>query len=198
VLQKYRYLTDEAETKEAGTYKPARIVRENLEKYFLVHFRLLPLAPAELVEVMDKYVRALEPETPTPTSDPAPRPAVGGAVAPSESQASSGEVTSSVGGEQKQNLSGGTLATISPIEARVLREAARGLVESVLHEEWGPRAVRSLLFRYVLARELLLAVGERIDPALLATALVRAWQKTTQEGDGDVSRTLRRVVDQVS
>lgn len=194
VLQKYRYLKDEAGTDQTRTYSPERIVRENLEKYFLVHFRLLPLDPTELVEVMDTYVRAIEPvpassRSGTAAETPARPPTVAAAPQPDPA----GDSGSS---GSRNPRTGGSIDPISPEEAHVLRETARGLAGTAAHEEWGPRAVRSLLFRYVLARELLLAVGERVDPSSLANALVQARPGSAGEDD-PTGRLLNRVVAQV-
>lgn len=85
-------------------------------------------------------------------------------------------------------------------EAVALRNRTQDMTTANSRRRWGPRAIRSFKFRYMLARELLRELGEPpVDPQLLTEKLLEAMQRTsTKTPESADSELLDRIVDQVA
>lgn len=186
---------------EAGT--GGQLLEESVEKLFLAYLRLPPLTGDDLTEVADKYFGELrrqqgrkgvasstltEPNVPI-TVRPSLAGVAEGATAMATDLDFSGAgkaVAAVVGGDQRPaaQIAQAEVKVNSPIdvftfsrdEEVVLRHELRALVE-LRGGRVGPRTVRSILFRYQLARLLLERVEQPFGVMELAAALVGAHGK---------------------
>lgn len=192
IIEKYEQLLKDEHLGEDHKYTANRIIRENLEKFFLLHLRLTALSDQEVSDVMEHYVSELcsddEPES-------APR------------QAENTEVTEAAAtvetvpqGEQEGDAASAPPKSDSIIEsheAEAIRESLKQYLSSSDREQIGPRALRCLLFRYQLARDILAALGEtHPDPRELAKAIVATYAE--QESPNTRPSRIESVVKQVS
>ena len=185
IAEKYRYMWD----KKYGNPKPSRrseVVQENVEKLFLVHLRLGVLNVSEILEVADHYTRegrnvhvAHAAQHPADVlaaveSDVDQAKDVGSAL-PVAEQVSDRPVLSCHELEDEEFL------TLTKLESNVLMSE---LQASQIGSEnrWGPRAIRCLLNKYVLARELLLEIhpDNLSDPRELARSILHGDEPSKQ------------------
>jgi hypothetical protein len=82
---------------------------------------------------------------------------------------------STVDGIDKEFLANGSILTLH--ERIALRSIVPELLKSTYPGTWGPRAIRSFIVRYELARMLLVKVGVKVPPMELANALAHAYNK---------------------
>ena len=177
IAEKYRYMWDE----KYGNKKPSRrseVIKENLEKLFLVHLRLGVLNVSEILEVADHYTREGRNAHELITDQHTPK-ALGEihskgyqasdevSVLPDSKEIAVRPVPSSEVSDDEVFL------TLTKFESKVLMselQASRIGAEN----RWGPRAIRCLLNKYVLARELLQEIhpDNLSDPRDLARSLL--------------------------
>jgi hypothetical protein len=177
ISEKYRYLWHDSANSGSDDIR-SRVIQENLEKLFLVHLRLGPLNTAEIVEVADRYTR-----------DGRQRPSDVGTVLEKTKQQNS-ELSFA-----RNSNSDAEFASPAPnvpkVDSRVVQKQTQEplklteLEMDVLLSElqshritrrtrWGPRSIRCLINKYLLARELLLEIhrDNMSDPRELAQALL--------------------------
>jgi hypothetical protein len=177
IAEKYRYLWQDSVNVGAEDTR-SRVIQENLEKLFLVHLRLGPLNTAEIVEVAERYTR-----------DGRQRPSTVGWVLENAKQQNAGSTVEGTGSSDAEFSS---LAPTEPkTESKVVQKQTQEplklteLEMDVLISElqshrltrrsrWGPRSIRCLINKYLLARELLLEIhrDNLSDPRELAQALL--------------------------
>lgn len=165
----------------------AQLLEESVEKLFLVYLRLPPLMAEDLDELAEKYFAAIR-GVRSPIAPSLGSPS--GALA--VTKATGGTSTPPTGGGDQKAPTPDTL-TFSADEEIALRQEIRMLAKHRAGRV-GPRTVRSIMFRYQLARLLLDAIGEDIGTAALAAALVRAHVASARDGDNG---RARQIVDQV-
>lgn len=174
LIKKYKYLTENS-LKSEHNYDEARIIRENQEKYFLVHLRLPPLSIDEVIQVSQKVALKLC------------------------NSEQNGQRESRI---DKQPPSKAFVTTSRPLEENEMYELVKAMqvifiTMSGKGDSLGPRSIRSLFFRYQLARLILIKLGEIPDPKELARAVIYSYLEDQNESIPDDS-VLKRVVDQVS
>ncbi len=177
IAEKYRYLWHDSANSQSDDVR-SRVIQENLEKLFLVHLRLGPLNTAEIVEVADRYTR-----------DGRQRPSDVGTVLAKTEQKTSEPIFASNGSSDAEFVS--PESNVPTLDSGFVQKQAQEplklteLEMDVLLSEiqsqritrrtrWGPRSIRCLINKYLLARELLLEIhrGNMSDPRELAQALL--------------------------
>jgi hypothetical protein len=156
-------------------YELKRIVRENVEKFFLFHLRLPALSDDEIVGVMENFVRQLQRENVSVDEDTLKRD---GAVASPDLSASppvSGEPIPSQASIDIVRKVPVWSSVIEPHEARALLECVKSDLCGTQREVVGPRALRCMLFRYQIARDILQKLNEEPNPHELAKAIVTEY-----------------------
>ncbi|QDV50468.1 P-loop NTPase fold protein [Gimesia fumaroli] len=188
LIKKYKYLTHNLELGQHHTYNTRRIVRENLEKFFLVHLRLPPLSNEEIVEVTEKYITQLcEGE-------------LGHNHTRKSSSPNKSKTMPSANTTDSSTLSKKILETDRPIETeemKALLSAMNSITNSQDRDTIGPRSIRCLLFRYQLARRILIKLNQMPDASDLAQAVMDSFLQEQDRDSKEVS-IVERVVEQVS
>lgn len=199
-----------------------KLIRDNLEKLFLLWLRLPPLGPEEVSEILDKLTASLV----------APEFAVGAAeergevVSAQESSvvrrgvtlrwlsrmyqrvsriwgartsASTANVAQQAGEKERTPVRVRKAeTTLSNDERRFLAAAAENLAAGDLAHYWGPRSLRSFVFKYQLARMLLNETGhDDFDSQLLIQAMTRQLRGDPAGSDPAVPPVLVEVARQV-
>jgi hypothetical protein len=195
LLIKYRYLTIDREMGAEHIYNSQRIIRENQEKFFLVHLRLPPLSNDEIGAVAGKFVGQLCGQTEGLESRDVD------AVATGNDSALVEDARKGVNRSESQQSADFAIETVDcPIveyEMRALAGAIEQLAQVKDRDSIGPRTIRCLLFRYQMARSILFKLGHRPDAHHLARAIVRAYLGQNNE-NAEKDRFVRSAVDQVS
>jgi hypothetical protein len=177
IVEKYRYLWYDSANSRSNEIR-ARVIQENIEKLFLVHLRLEPLNTAEIVEVAERYTRdgrqrsnkfeSVSDETGQQQTEPLGE--LNGisiaAFASPEPNAPTLEPEST----QKQVQEPLKLTELE-MEVLISELQANRIIRRT---RWGPRSIRCLINKYLLARELLLEIHQdnMSDPRELAQALL--------------------------
>jgi KAP family P-loop domain/TIR domain len=200
ILRKYRQVL----TPPTGGYQitanwESGLIRDNLEKLFLLWLRLPRLSHLELHEM---FV-----ETCAPLCAPVQmKSKPGETVSSAASQAKETTTTSLIKDHNRDLPSTSTkisiqkqsIITLLPNERDALTEVAATLFAKDRHHEWGPRAVRSFVFRYQLARMLLTGLGHaHVEPQELVRALCAA-RDTRVDQQCDFDEHVWRIASQVS
>jgi hypothetical protein len=192
--KKYGFLRDEEHRDEADKSKAlGRVVRENVEKLFLIHLRLPPASDRGLGELMEKFVEQLsEPlqsnRGGTETSQSSPS----GVIVPEVSADDRGTIR-----EVREDAD--VKFTLSREERDRLVSAVGNLRGSSYQGTWGPRSVRCFLFRYQLARLLLSRLGHVVNPERLVQSLVKAQSEENAGTEADdLSLMIENIANQVS
>jgi hypothetical protein len=177
IARKYRYLWHDSAKSGTNDIR-SRVIQENLEKLFLVHLRLGPLNTAEISEVAERYARdgrrrssnveLVSVIAEQHNTDPAVErhgssvaelafPATNALTLESESARKQAQEPLKLTELEMDVL-------ISELQAHRITRRTR----------WGPRSIRCLINKYLLARELLLEIHrDNInDPRELAQALL--------------------------
>ncbi len=179
IAEKYRYLWHDSANSGSDDIR-SRVIQENIEKLFLVHLRLGPLNTAEIIEVADRYTR-----------DGHQRHRNARSVLEKAKQQNAGlsvERNSSSNAEpasQERNVANleSDVVQKQTQEPLKLTELEMDFLLSELQSHritrrtrWGPRSIRCLINKYLLARELLLAIHQDNipDPHELAQALLHS------------------------
>lgn len=199
LLEKYNnlvdknYSDDEPDKTLNRGYSKERIVRENIEKYFLVYLRLPELTHEEITDVMESYVRQLsEKIEPQDMADITIDHREELAESAEESEFPDRESESGI----KEAKSEDQEIIMHTREAEAILKSVQECLSGQRREIVGPRTLRCLLFRYQLARGILSELGETINPSELANAIVAYY---ANEGAPEtVSVIVDRVVRQVS
>lgn len=191
LMQKYGGLTEDHQAGEGLTYTPSRIVRENIEKFFLLHVRLPPLSDGEIADVAEQYVRQLRSYSDAAQPDPA-RPHPGTVETPVVSQPNGAAPVNAVPSRQIAVQR----SVVEQEEAEAITECIGRELQGSNREVIGPRALRCMLFRYQLARDILFRLGERPTPDELANAVVARYTRTPMDQD-NLSK-VQGVVNQLS
>ena len=159
----------------------ARAVEENLQKLFLAHLRLGPLGQDEQLEVLENVANLSQEHVPLATSL---TPSSQLETAATETLATEGALPGSIADPEPQPS--GPREEPSPQLTSVEFSALRSALDTVARQDshWarpGPRAIKTLVFRYKLARSLALRrlPGNRIDVSKLAT-----WLALELSGEG--------------
>ncbi|MEO5341472.1 MAG: KAP family NTPase [Magnetococcus sp. MYC-9] len=186
ILRKHAGLLDESSNQPATRFRPEQIVRENFEKLFTGHFRLLPLTVAEVDSVVDTLKKAAGREHSPLSSDPASseqpgRSAEGEQPASSPEQTGTGEEAPSLSAATRETTTG--LQTYTPEEWEIVRQYLRELAKDGRYDLSGPRSVRYLLNGYQLARLYAQHAGIHPQPDKLVDALRAAHTLSEKELD---------------
>lgn len=165
LIKKYRNLLNEyAELPSEHSYTAGRIIQENREKFFLVHLRLSVLTIDEIAEITTSYVRALRDNDNLVERDTKGHPQLGkGLEAPDSADVSTHAEKS---GSRSNSV-------IEAEEAAAIEEFVEHHISRNNGQTVGPRTIRSLLFRYQLAREILNKQGHAPKPRELANTVVQ-------------------------
>jgi len=192
VIDKYKQLMTENKLNKQHRYTADRIVRENREKFFLVHLRLSALTGPEIAEVTESYVRQLQ-----GTGDSNPAGPIGTDPSPVDLLTVHQDVTDTDANAPISTTNKpdpGRVSVIEEHEANAIIASVKSLAGDLAFAS--PRSLRGLLFRYQLARNLLSKLGERPDPQIIANAVVTVYANGTV--DGNTPTTIENVVRQVS
>ena len=193
LIDKYDHLLNIKHLDREHQYSPARIFRENLEKFFLIHLRLSALTDNEIAEVMEGYVQELR-GTDKPESHLQQTPV--------DTEATGSTDTGQIepAGESGQTEAEPTLesdSVIEPEEADAILAAVRKhLLSGDEREVIGPRSLRCLLLRYQLARNILSKLGKHPEASQLADVVVSIYAGTMNSTN--LQTIVEKVVRQVS
>jgi hypothetical protein len=195
IQQRYR----EVVKADADPHSGHQLIGDNLEKLFLVWLRLEPLGEDELEQVFEGVCNSLTKATPVigaketqsdansagSRKNVATAPQSGQLKAPTQPDEKDARQTTSESLTQEEKAA--MLAMVKVIRERSGRKS------------WGPRAVRSFVFRYQLARMLLERMNIKCDPYNLIEALLVAGQVEPNSVEMEnIDETLFRVARQVS
>lgn len=199
LLEKYNQLLDNTpDSYELGEslnrgYSKERIIRENIEKYFLVYLRLTDLTDEDIIDVMESYVRQLSENMEPQGLTDKTLDAEGDFAEPVvENEFIDNESESNIEDVKTEN----EVMVMHPLEAEEILKSVKKYLSGQRREIVGPRTLRCLLFRYQLAREILSELGEAINPTELANSIVAYY--ANEESPERVSVIVERVVKQVS
>ncbi|MEY2482834.1 MAG: hypothetical protein QOK24_1362 [Verrucomicrobiota bacterium] len=161
IWDKYRRLAEPDASKLLRTeYTASRIIRENSEKLFTAHLRLGNLSADEVSDMVSKFARLQAGEMrPLEKTETTP------VAASTTPEASEAKVASSIDkgnrGDSVETIPKVVSAAPTLIDA-VLGDDEKRAIRDELHEirdrirgDLGPRAIRSIMFRYQLARLIL-------------------------------------------
>lgn len=181
------------------------LLEESIEKLFLVFLRLPPLSAPDVDELAQKYFgqmrtiagsrTAASPVSGQPRAAVV-RPADAGLAMNPPAPLSQPQATAPVSPElvaTPKRAGVEEVFTFTPDEEQVLTAALRVLADHRAGR-LGPRTVRSFLFRYQLARLLLSALDEKLEPSELARCLASGHGAEPTIG----SELARKIVRQVS
>ena len=194
LMTKYHYLTVDHKLSNEHVYTPRRIVRENQEKFFLAHLHLPRLSQSEINEVTDKFVRQLSGVTASQTTINVISPTI---PAPELNVNPRVVEQPNVETPRTEPISPPPIVAISSEEVEAIRLAIKKLAGREDRDPIGPRAIRCLLFRYQLARDILIKLNSPPHPGHLAERVVEAHFSEKQIADG-TGTILGLVVQQVS
>jgi hypothetical protein len=184
ILQRYKHHTKVRPVRERRSGDPlhgpsgpqtSRVVLETIEKLFIAHLRLPPLSTSELKEAMGVYVQQYplhEQLTTVQTAAPQEREA---ALAATGARAQTGPRS----GPPVSDASG----LFTPDERAALIEAVELLVKQERGNSIGPRALRTFLTRYQLAKFLLAMRGASCTPQALVNSLLASETGATKDPD---------------
>jgi len=193
LIDKYDHLLNIEHLDREHQYSPARIFRENLEKFFLIHLRLSALTDNEIAEVMEGYVQELR-GTDKPESHLQQTP-VDTEVTGSPDTGQTEPARDSGQAEAETTLESDSV--IEPEEAdAILAAVYTHLLSGDEREMIGPRTLRCLLFRYQLARNILSKLGTHPEASQLADVVVSIYAGTMNSTN--LQTIVEKVVRQVS
>jgi len=194
LIVKYGSLRTDYGLGDDHKYDSGRIVRENIEKLFLVHLRLAPIDDLELRDLVagvigyeEKFGADLGHDL--ATFDEKAAEQVAGLADLGKSGYGGVEFdrveSDSPGrrGNGRDAIFVDPGAELTEDEKLALMQIVPELRESWYTGEWSPRAVRSLKFRYLLARMLLTRLRHPIDPTVLARAFVVPMYPESEHDD---------------
>jgi hypothetical protein len=192
LLEKYRQLLKEEAVEWQHPYDAARIIRENVEKFFLIHIRLPALTDDEIAKVAETYVQQLR--SVSSTIEQTAKAQVAPAMVQAPDTVQSTATTLPVPVEPPPIVD--RKSVIEQEEADAIIECVKRDLRGEDREVVGPRALRCILFRYQLARDILSRLGKHPNPRELAKAVVAVYAKTTtDETPGSI---IQNVVNQLS
>jgi len=192
LIDKYKQLMNKEHVAEEHQYTAERIVRENLEKFFLIHLRLSALTDDEIADVTERYVEQLQGTDESESAAQKPSPNDLATEEPDMPQAEPDDTPEQEAAKSESDDD----SVIKPHEADAILEFVRHHLRGDNRKAVGPRTLRCLLFRYQLARDILSKLGDRPDPRELAKTVVSVYAGTSETTD-EPSR-LETVVRQVS
>ncbi len=186
IAEKYWYLWYDSENSGSDDIR-SRVIQENIEKLFLVHLRLGPLNTAEIVEVAERYTRDGRPRSnnfesvseKTGRRNTEPLGELNGiSIAASASPEPNAPTLREPKSTQKQVQEP---LTLTELEMDVLISELQSH-RITRRTRWGPRSIRCLINKYLLARELLLEIhrDNMSDPRELAQALLSPDDDATE------------------
>lgn len=166
IIEKYEQLLNDKYLSESHKYSADRIIRENLEKFFLLHLRLAALTDQEVSDVMEHYVSELCGNDESEPARETEKAELEEAVGTVEADSPDGEEQVEIPEAPESN------SIIESHEADAIREFVRQHLSGNDRELVGPRTLRCLLFRYQLARDILSELGKQPSARELANVVV--------------------------
>lgn len=197
--QKYKHLWQRKEPNNEDT--PEQILRENMEKIFLAHLRLPELTAPELKEVIGSYIGMVE--SPEKAGEDNNRGSQADSVAKDETRMDSSDPTQQVEEtsvhQQDRIFDIQTELVWSDHEKEVFSKIVPKLKAAAYSGRWGPRAIRSLMFRYQMARSILSSLKQYPKPEELVDALLKTTKDNGRDKHNEEGLSqIEIVADQVS
>lgn len=206
---KYRTLVSGV---DQNAVRENQLITDNFEKLFLVWLRLEALTEEELRSVFKNVCQSLnapvelkkEPSSgqagfPEPPKPPKPSGSSGSAGADHDHPETlkgppiADPVITPVAPDPAE-----TPASISASEQEVIVNSINRIRLRAGRTSWGPRSVRSFVFRYTLARHLLIRMGIPFEPWELIDALLAAESREDIVADAGKTGVLQQIARQVS
>lgn len=189
IVQKYGKSRLVAASTDRNVWAERKLVRDNLEKLFLLWLRLPPLGPEQAGEIVSKAAASLVVQLETDRdASIATRP---------ERIAESGDSIPAdvpITGDKIVRID----STLSNCEQEYLTRAVEELTRGEHANEWGPRSLRSFVFKYQLARMLLGETGhEDFDSRLLIQEMARQLRGEPAGSESGIPAALVDVARQV-
>lgn len=194
IHRKYREVV---KVEDANSPLGHQLIGDNLEKLFLVWLRLEPLAEDELEQVFEGVCNSLIKAKPAMGSEENQTGGSSGSQVPPDKN-SHFEPPKPPAPPVKKEVKGSTDQSLTEAEKIAITSMVKEIRERSGRNSWGPRAVRSFVFRYQLARMLLERQDIKSDPMDLINALLAASRTECTGEVPVVDEKMYKVAKQVS
>jgi hypothetical protein len=197
---KYRQLVSGV---DQNAVRENQLITDNFEKLFLVWLRLEALTEEELRSVFKNVCQSLNQPTEL-KKEPSPGPPVPPVppVPPDDDRDDRDNSTPGLGlnsvSEPVQSSAPATSAAMPVSEQEVILSSINRIRLRAGRTSWGPRSVRSFVFRYTLARHLLIRMEIPFEPWELIDALLAAESREDIVADAGKTGVLQQIARQVS